>query len=100
VIEYLSPAFLYNLAKDTVRYLRGLRKKRTPAERIALQRQWKPALEEIIIKNWREKLRDDVIIWDVGRFDNYPETTDKRGISPWFRVGLKSPIGDQEIPRL
>jgi hypothetical protein len=88
VIEYLSPAFVYNLLKDTIRILRGLRKKRTPAERIALQRQWKPVLEEIIINNWRKNLEEDVIIRDVRRFDNYPETTNKRGISPWFRAGL------------
>ncbi|MEZ5847337.1 MAG: hypothetical protein R3C70_11375 [Geminicoccaceae bacterium] len=88
MIEYLSSAFLYNLTKDAVRYLRGLRKKRTPAEQIALQGRWKPVLEEIIFDNWRSNLRKDVIIRDVERLDNYPETTEKRGISPWFRVGL------------
>lgn len=89
MIENLSVAFLYNLAKDALRYLGGRRKpKRTPEERIRLQREWKPVLEEIIITNWRDDLRSDVIIRDVRRFDNYPETTEKRGISPWFKVDL------------
>lgn len=33
-------------------------------------------------------LRHDVIIRNLNRIDDYPEVSDRAGISPWFRVGL------------
>lgn len=89
MFEFLNPALLYNLAKDGLRLMSGRGRKLTPEQKIELRQKWKPLFEEEVIKNWREKLRSDVIIRDVRRLDNYPETDEKsRGISPWFRVGL------------
>ena len=89
MLEYLSPAFIYNLAKDAWRLLYGRGRKLTPEQKIELRQKWKSRFEEEIVKNWREKLRSDVIIRDVRRVDNYPNTEERtRGISPWFRVGL------------
>ena len=89
MLEYLSPAFLYNLAKDACRLVSGRGRKLTPEHKIELRQKWKRRFEDEIIKNWREKLRSDVIIRDVRRVDNYPDTDEKsRGISSWFRLGL------------
>lgn len=89
MFEYLSPAFIYNLAKDVWRLIFGGGRKLTPEHKIELRQKWKSRFEEEIIKNWRDKLRSDAIIRDVLRVDNYPDADEKsRGISPWFRVGL------------
>lgn len=87
MIEWIS--FLYSIAKDAIVYRMGRRRRLTPEEKIALRQKWKPPLEEEIIKNWRDKLRQDVIIRDVARLDSYPDIDENsKGISPWFRLGL------------
>ncbi len=86
--EYLSASFLYTLGKDA--WTRIFRKSRkSPEEILALQQKFKPIFEDEITKNWRGKLRRDIVIRDVRRFDKYPDIDEKaKGISPWFRVGL------------
>lgn len=89
MLESVSPSFLYNLAKDVWRLLSDRGRKLTPEQKIELRQKWKPLFEEEIIKNWKEKLRSDVIIRDVRRMDSYPDIDEKsRGISPWFRLAL------------
>ena len=88
----LPLGFLYSLVKDAVGWVVRLvwRKPRlTNEEKIERRERWRPIFEAEVTKNWREKLRSDVIIRDVRRMDKYPDIDEKaRGISPWFRVGL------------
>ena len=89
--EYLSASFLYSLGKDALGWIfgRGRKNRKSPEEIIALQQKFKPIFEDEIIKNWRDKLRRDIVIRDVRRFNKYPDIDEKaKGISPWFRVGL------------
>lgn len=65
------------------------RRKLPNDERLRLRQKWKGQIEPYILKTRRQKLRQDVIIRDMRRMDDYPELPRKaRGISPWFRVGL------------
>lgn len=88
----LPLGFIYSLVKDAVGWVVRLvwRKPRlTNEEKIERRERWRPIFEAEVTKNWREKLRSDVIIRDVRRMDKYPDVDEKaRGISPWFRVGL------------
>lgn len=89
MLEYFGSSFLYNLAKDIWRLTIARNRNLTPEEKIELRQKWKPRFEEEIAKNWRDKLRSDVIVRDVHRMDNYPDIDERaRGISPWFRAGL------------
>lgn len=67
------------------------RKKRklTPEAKIALRDKWRPVFEEYFLQGARNGQRGgDVIVHDVDRLDTYPDTSDEKGISSWFRVGL------------
>lgn len=91
MLEYLSASFLYSLVKDAWGWIfsKGRENRKTHVEIIALQQKFKPVFEGEITKNWRDKLRRDIVIRDVRRFDKYPDIDEKaKGISPWFRVGL------------
>ena len=88
MIELLVPGFLYSLLKDCISLVRGKHRRLKPSEIIAQRLKWKPLFEAEVWKNYRDKLREDVIIRDMKRLDSYPETTDSKGISPWFRGGL------------
>lgn len=58
-------------------------------ERIKNRERLRKILQEEIYKCRANKLRQDVIIRDMTRFDNYPDTDEEdTGISPWFRVEL------------
>jgi hypothetical protein len=89
MIELLAPGFIYSLLKDTWGALRRRRRRLSPAQILSLRQKWKPLFEEEIIKNHTQKLRKDIIIRGVKRLDDYPNVDEKKkGISPWFRVGL------------
>lgn len=90
VFELLAPGVIYNALKDGLKYVRGRGgPKFTNAERIALAAKWKPLFRENILDNFSKDLRSDVIIRDVRRVDQYPDAKEqKKGISPWFRLGL------------
>jgi hypothetical protein len=87
MIELLG--LLYAIAKDAWNAVIGQKRRLTPEQKIELRQKWKPLFEEEIYRNWRGKLRQDIIIRDVRRVDSYPDIDDAaRGISPWFRLGL------------
>jgi hypothetical protein len=89
MIEWLAPGFLYAIVKDTFGALRRRHRRLSPAQILELRQKWKPLFEEEIMKNHTQKLRKDIIIRDVKRMDDYPNVDEKKkGISPWFRVGL------------
>src|SRR4051794_33895888 len=88
MIEFIAPSFLYSLIKDGVNLIRGRRRSLKPSDIVALRQKWKPLFGAEIWKNHHNKLRRDVIIRDMKRVDSYPETSDRKGISAWFRAGL------------
>ena len=88
MIEFLAPGFLYSVAKDGVKALLGRRRKLIPSEIVERRQKWKPLFEAELSQNYRDKLRQDVIIRDMRRIDNYPGIAEGKGISSWFRAGL------------
>lgn len=87
--EGIGIGFLWTLAKDAVRFIRGRNKKQTPEEQLRLQAKWKPVFADILANNFSKKIRSDVVIRDVARLAEYPDIVESEsGISPWFRVSL------------
>lgn len=81
--------FIYTIVKDIWLWLRRRRRKLNAPEVVALRQKLKQEFEHKIIERRMSRLRGDVIIRDMNRVDKYPDDDKKRkGISPWFRVGL------------
>jgi hypothetical protein len=70
------------------RWIRRNKRKLTPQDNLELRAKWKPQFTEYLANNHVKKLRNDVILRDMRRMDSYPDVTEGRGISAWFRVGL------------
>lgn len=61
----------------------------TPEKKIELRDKWRPIFKDYFLQAARDKYRTDVIVHDVARVDDYPNTDEKeKGISSWFRVGF------------
>jgi hypothetical protein len=89
MIEYLAPGFIYALIKDAWAMARGRRRRLSPVDIIERRQKWKLAFEAKLSEWHRKGLSQDVIIRDMKRIDSYPDIDpSKKGISPWFRVGL------------
>ena len=58
------------------------------AEKIQHQEKIRSEIGSYIQKINTEKLRRKVIIRDIDRADSYPEISNEKGISPWFKVEL------------
>ncbi|MRU14420.1 hypothetical protein FDP25_03140 [Roseovarius sp. A21] len=88
-LEWLTGSLIYSAVKDSVGGLLRYFKPMPPQQKIELRQKWKPRFEDHIRDHFAKKLRSDVIIRDVKRVDQYPETKEKeKGISAWFRLGL------------
>jgi hypothetical protein len=79
---------LYGVLKDLRIWFRRRYHKLTPEERLERREKWKERFREEIWKTEEQELRQDVIVRDVRRLDQYPDGLDGKGISPWFRVAL------------
>jgi hypothetical protein len=89
MIDLLAPGFLYSLAKDAWGKIFSRRRKLSASEVVERRKKWKAEFEPRIWDKHKNKLRQDGIIRDMKRIDNYPDLDDKaKGISPWFRAGL------------
>jgi len=86
VFEWIPISVVYSLLKDIGKSLTGRR--RSNSQRLELRQKWKPQFEARLSETYRKGLRKDVIIRDLKRLDEYPESRDTKGISPWFRLGL------------
>ncbi len=75
----------YNVAKDLVR---AIFKKPDPEEIVRARKRWKDEIESNL--RWIDDTVGfgELIIRDVRRADSYPKLDDRKGISPWFRVGM------------
>lgn len=59
------------------------------AEKVKKREELRLDFEDAFSKMRAKKLSSDVIIHDVGRVDDYPNTNEEeKGISSWFKVGL------------
>lgn len=85
----LSLSLFYGIARDVLAFARGRRWVLSATEVVRLREKWQPIFEARIAERRARQLREDVIIRDVKRVDNYPDSDEGgRGISPWFRAGL------------
>ena len=92
MLESIAPGFLYSVAKDGLRVVgRLFRRKQprlTPTEIIAKRQQWKAVIDEKLWERRKQKLGMDVIVRDVARINEYPDTKNGKGISAWYKCGL------------
>jgi hypothetical protein len=89
MIDLLVPGFLYSVSKDIWAAIFSRQKKRSASQVVELRKKWKAEFEPRVWDAHKKQLRRDVVIRDMERIDNYPDIDDnKKGISPWFRVGL------------
>lgn len=79
---------VYSGLKDLLSWRRRRLHKLTPEERLARREKWKGRFREEIWNRERDELRQDVIVRDVRRLDEYPDGSERKGISAWFRVAL------------
>jgi hypothetical protein len=87
--EYGLISPIYNAVKDFVLWVLKKVKKISPEEIVRARQKWKSEIEGNI--RWIDNSvgYGEAIIRDVKRVDSYPNTDDtKKGISPWFRVGI------------
>jgi hypothetical protein len=91
MIDLLAPGFLYSLGKDVWARIFSRRRKLSTSEVVELRKKWKAEFEPRIWDTHKNKLRQDVIIRDMKRIDNYPDIDDNnksKKCSPWFRAAL------------
>lgn len=82
---------IWDMLKIAFRFFKSKRMKKTAEQRLNSQKEWKPVFRDLIQETFTAKTRQDVIIRDVKRFDEYPDMSDGgRGPSSWFRAGLLS----------
>jgi hypothetical protein len=88
MLELITTSLLYTMAKDGIAAIRHGRQRLSASEIIARRQKWKPLFQQEIWKTHTDKLRQDAIVRDMKRIDQYPDAEEGKGISPWFRVGL------------
>lgn len=88
MLEVFPLGLIYNILKDISKYLTKWYKKSNPAEILNIRNKWQAEVESKLREFRKQGLSKDVIIRDIDRLDDYPNTSDKKGISPWFRSGL------------
>lgn len=82
---------LENFFPDWFRELSNRMKKKDPKEILEYRSRMKKEIKEGFYK-WHKagNTRDEIVVRDLKRMDNYPDVDDStKGISPWFRVGYK-----------
>ncbi len=85
----LTLSLFYGVARDILAFARGRRRVLSATEVVRLREKWQPIFEARIAERRAQGLREDVIVRDVKRVDNYPDIKEgERGISSWFRAGL------------
>jgi len=89
MFEYGLLSLVYRIIGDVWSAIRGKQRRLSTHEIVQLRQKWKNEFETQLLERRQAGLRSDVIVRDMRRLDNYPNTGDKgKGISPWFRVGL------------
>lgn len=89
MFEWLTANLAYAFAKDAAGFVKRKLKPISPNEILAAREKWRPLFEKEIWTNFRENLRQDVIVVNIEKLHKYPHADGKRkGISPWFRACL------------
>ena len=83
-----SIGFLYQLLKDGLAWLLKRRTSRqaSPMERLEARKKWKLDFEAWIKDRRQYHLRPEVIVRDVNRMDDYPETEETKKV---YRLGSR-----------
>ncbi len=88
---------IYRIVKDVFGYFTRNMRRLTQTDRVNRRAKWEDEFKSKLLERRQNQLRSDVIIRDVQRVDDYPETEEekrisswfkKKKISPWFKVGL------------
>ena len=89
MLEWLTASFAYSVAKDTLGAISRKFKPTSPKEILDAREKWRPLFEKEIWTNFKENLRQDVIVVNIDKLAQYPNLDGKhKGISPWFRAAL------------
>jgi hypothetical protein len=89
MLEHLSISFAYNILKDGWIWFRRKGRRLTTQQVVQRRQHWKAEFESRMPDIRREGIDPEIIIRDMKRVDSYPHIIEKKkGISPWFRVGL------------
>ncbi|HXF96026.1 MAG TPA: hypothetical protein VNI61_07965, partial [Gemmatimonadales bacterium] len=87
MVEWGLVSAAYRVGRDLLTWLWP--KRMPPEEVVRLRQKWKEEIERHL--RWIDDTvgYGEAIVRDVRRVDAYPQVDDERkGISPWFRVGL------------
>ncbi|MDI6694703.1 MAG: hypothetical protein QME21_06630 [Anaerolineales bacterium] len=88
MIDWLSP--VYEILKDALAWLGKRFKKPDPIETLENRKKWRSEFESHFTGKKRGIIYSEAIIRDLSRINDYPEVAERsRGISPWFKVGVK-----------
>ncbi len=80
---------LITFKEQIIKFLRGSFLPRlTNPEKINKRESFRKEFEDFFIQAWKKNYTPNAIIRDVKRIDAYPEAQERKGISPWFKVGL------------
>lgn len=89
MLEWLTANLAYSATKDIGGAILRKLKPVGSEQILAAREKWRPLFEKEIWKNYRGDLRQDVVVVNIARLNNYPKTDEKRkGISLWFRAAL------------
>jgi hypothetical protein len=89
MLEWFTASLAYSLVKDVGGAIKRKLKPISPTDILAAREKWRPLFEKEIWTNFKGDLRQDVIVVNIAKLDQYPNTDEKRkGISPWFRAAL------------
>ncbi|MBI1274673.1 hypothetical protein GC177_01725 [bacterium] len=91
MLEYFSASFLYSALKDFLKNTKISERLigSSPLEILDKRNKWQAEITEKLREFRKRKLGCDVIIHDLKRLDEYPDSSNRgKKISPWFRAGL------------
>lgn len=66
----------------------GKKRNLTPEQKIQFREKWRPIFDDYFLTAAHNNYRSDAIIHDLNRLDTYPASSEEKGISSWFRIGL------------
>jgi hypothetical protein len=81
---------VWGLTSYLWRWARRNKRTLTSQQKLELRLKWKPEFEGRVYRQRKEHINDEVIIRDMQRIDQYPNSRGGKGISAWFRGYLLS----------
>lgn len=87
MLEALPVTAIYSFARDIWRTVSGY-KSRKGRKDLASREKWKAKIQNHFLEVRSKDLRDDIIIRDLDRYNEYPDLKSQNGISSWFKLGF------------